>query len=327
MIALCLPPIKKQSKSCYWHCYPPLPCFELHPHQFGRIRGSHATNRHQTSSDFDSAVPTPSHFHRPICNRIICAQDQLILASLCTLVLEAIINHPTQHHRNAKRMNCSMYWEKHPRIQMWRKCRYCWMPIELWEKCRTPDQRTTNGDPSAQSHSTSSVMSGSYFAKAVYSKIHSFFYQSLNERSGVFLFPVNNSRLCSFCLLPSLLAGVFHIKVRTFIFYPEPIFCIISNDADCSVTGIYYWRWAHFIWSQFERRVLYQSGRSVHEFCKWRWRTGRLLCWAMRHFVQMCYQIWQGYVISRVELAVVVWQWISSKAGVGSITDGTVQRR
>jgi hypothetical protein len=198
--------------------YPPLPCFALHPHHFGRIGGNHATDTHQTTSDFDSVVPTPSDFHRHLCNRIKCAQERVILASLY-IGVGSDDKFPDATLAQCKEDELLNALREASIIASVNKIQILLDANRALRKVsytKPTNDRGINGDPSAQSHSTSSVMSRSYSAKAVHSKIHSFLNQSSKEGSGVFLFPVNNLRLCS--LLPSPLgevAGVFHVKVRT----------------------------------------------------------------------------------------------------------------
>ena len=187
--------------------YPPLPCFALHNHHFGRIGNSHGDK----GSDVTPSVPTPSEFHAHLCKKIRCAKDRVILASLYIGVgSDAKASDKLSRVNNCKEdellhaLNIAASNPNVGKIQI------------LLDANRAFREVSYTTKKSAQSHSTGYGDKKTYSAKAVYAEILPFLTKRDDNCSGVFLFPVNNFQLCS--ILPSPLgevAGVFHIKVST----------------------------------------------------------------------------------------------------------------
>lgn len=183
-----------------------LPCFSLQRHHFGRI-DSNALLNSQTAQ---TIVPTPSDFHRHLCNKIKHARDRVILASL-------YIGVGSNHNKATKVMTREIHCKEddllyalnvaamNPSINK--------IQI-LLDANRALRKVSYTSSKSAQSHSADLGMDRTYSAKAVYSELATFLNKREEHGNGVFLFPVNDFKLCS--ILPSPLgevAGVFHIKV------------------------------------------------------------------------------------------------------------------
>ena len=192
--------------------YPPLPCFELQNHHFGRVGSSHDDT--MSSSDVSPRPPTPSEFHAHLCDKIKNAQDRVILASLYIGVGSDKGNASNElpHVNNCKEdelLHALHTAASNPNIDK--------IQI-LLDANRAFREVSYTTKKSAQSHSTElGDKKKTYSAKAVYTEIMPFLTKrDGSDCSGVFLFPVNNFQLCS--ILPSPLgevAGVFHIKVSS----------------------------------------------------------------------------------------------------------------
>lgn len=197
--------------------YPPLPCFALQNHHFGRIESSSnantsdITHRDVASGASTARVPTPSDFHAHLCNRIRHAQNRVILASLYIGVgsnAATTANNATEYYlcKEDELLDALNTAAKNPGMKK--------IQIVLDANRALREVSYTSGE-SAQSHSAASGSEQSCSARAVHSKLVPFLQlKDDNARSGVYLFPVNNFQLCS--ILPSPLgevAGVFHIKV------------------------------------------------------------------------------------------------------------------
>jgi hypothetical protein len=196
--------------------YPPLPCFALQNHHFGRIESSSGdnttdtTHRDVASGASTARVPTPSDFHAHLCNRIRHAQNRVILASLYIGVgsnAATTANNATEYLcKEDELLDALNTAAKNPGMKK--------IQIVLDADRALREVSYTSGK-SAQSHSAASGSERSCSARAVHSKLVPFLQlKDDNARSGVYLFPVNNFQLCS--ILPSPLgevAGVFHIKV------------------------------------------------------------------------------------------------------------------
>ncbi|KAL3791076.1 hypothetical protein HJC23_012061 [Cyclotella cryptica] len=199
----------------------PLPCFALHGHHFGRIVGSShcVDDAHNANTDrfTQTKVPTPSDFHSHLCHRIRCARERVVLASLYIGVgsnrTQSSVDSPNDHWcKEDELLEALKHAASNPNIH---KIQILLDANRALRKVSyTKTSHVHDGHPSIQSHSSVSRKNGTYSAKAVHSELTPFFFSSRGEnRNGVFLFPVNNLRLCS--LLPSPLgevAGVFHIK-------------------------------------------------------------------------------------------------------------------
>ena len=184
---------------------PPLPCFALQSHHFGRI-GSCVNDTHAHESDATTrvTVPTPSDFHAHLCNKIRRARDRVILASLyigvgsdrSQISVESSGENVCKEDELLHALNAAASNRNIKKIQI------------LLDANRALRHVSYTTNRSAQSHSTASRSKKTYSVESVHNQ---------NEgarNNGVFLFPVNDYQMCS--ILPSPLgevAGVFHIKV------------------------------------------------------------------------------------------------------------------
>lgn len=188
----------------------PLRCFALHEHHFGRIGGS------------NNLSATPSDFHSHLCQKIRHAQERVILASLYIGVGSRAPQNGSHmgqtsldyYHCKEDEFLQSLYFaasnEKIKQMQVILDANRAMRKVSL-----------TNKRNAGQSHDSyqegSSLFSNS--ADTVLSTLKPFIERiegddhSKNINKGLFLFPVNDQRLCS--ILPSPLdevAGVFHVK-------------------------------------------------------------------------------------------------------------------
>lgn len=179
--------------------WPPLPCFPLQKHHFGRIKSCTTEN-----------VPTPSDFHTYLCNKIRHAQNRVVLASLYIGVgsdrTKSLRENACKEDELLHALNDAASNPRINKIQI------------LLDANRALREVSYTSSKSAQSHSGGLGRNQTYSAKAVYKTLEPFLQHREDTCSGIFLFPVNNFQLCS--ILPSPLgevAGVFHIKVSLYL--------------------------------------------------------------------------------------------------------------
>jgi len=210
-----------------------LPCFPLQRHHFGkmattttRVVGarnsgdvkSNATNIDGGRSNGDlPTVATPSDFHSYLCNSIRRARERIILASLYVGVGSNITRTLDRMDEVELTTGCkeddllqalqdASSKNNLKKVQILLDANRALRRVSV-----TSNQRQSHG--SSSSHNTIQTNS----AEAVFSSIGPYSESSASSncdcRNGLFLFPVNDKRLCT--VLPSPLdevAGVFHIK-------------------------------------------------------------------------------------------------------------------
>ena len=199
-----------------------LPCFALQQHHVGQLTKSDASR--------GSTVATPSDFHAHLCNQIRNAQDRVILASLYIGVgSNNIFVHPassseptvdgTHQHDNVNCKEDDLLGALHhaacnnkvKKMQVLLDANRALRSVSITNK-----NRQSHGAPSTSNNSDGQKIQTTNSAEAVFSRMNPYlskFPKQQNNSNGLFLFPVNDQRLCS--LLPSPLdevAGVFHIK-------------------------------------------------------------------------------------------------------------------
>lgn len=178
--------------------------FALHDHHFGNISGGNLS-------------ATPSDFHSYLCRKIRHAQERVILASLYIGVGSGIqvgdISTSKDHYCKEDEFLQSLHFAaSNEKIQQ--------MQIILDANRAMRKVSFTNKRNNGQSHDLNQVSSMSTnSADTVLSTLQPFLERigrddlSNDSSNGLFLFPVNDQRLCT--ILPSPLdevAGVFHIK-------------------------------------------------------------------------------------------------------------------
>ena len=195
----------------------PLRCFALHEHHFGQI----ACAKSQNGVEND-VVASPSDFHSHLCEKIRHAQDRVILASLYI----GVGSRATHLHedRQQKIISSLPFSKEDEFLESLRQAasneKLKQMQIILDANRAMRKVSLTNKRNSGQSHdsatddsiSTNSADTLLYIMKPFLDRQQK---NNTNTKSnnGLFLFPVNDQRLCT--ILPSPLdevAGVFHIK-------------------------------------------------------------------------------------------------------------------
>ncbi len=183
----------------------PLRRFALHDHHFGNISGGNLST-------------TPSDFHSHLCQKIRHAQERVILASLYIGVgsgskLEDASTSSQYHCKEDEFLQSLYFAASNEKIKQ--------MQIILDANRAMRKVSFTNKRNSGQSHDSNQGSSMSTNSAEIVSSTLKPFLQRVEEgddlskesNSGLFLFPVNDQRLCT--ILPSPLdevAGVFHIK-------------------------------------------------------------------------------------------------------------------
>ena len=185
----------------------PLPCFPLQQQHFGKLNKN-------------DDVATPSDFHKYLCNKIRYAQNRIVLASLyigvgskstylsidrsnCNSKEDELLD--SLHHATTNNNNLN-------KVQVLLDANRALRKVSVTNK-----NTQSHGSSSGSSNHTQLTNS----AKAVHSRIDTYVKKNSNplqqqknhNRNGLFLFHVNDKRLCT--ILPSPLdevAGVFHIK-------------------------------------------------------------------------------------------------------------------
>ena len=200
----------KDSLASSPRCCPPLPCFPLMQHHFGKIIDSNVIS--------DSGVATPSDFHSHICNKIRHARERVILASLYVGVgSKKGVTFEAASSTNGAQNTCkeddllealhTASNRKLKQIQVLLDANRATRKVTLTNN-QKPEQTTR-----PVSNTDKKIVTTS--ANAVFSSLEPHFTTSgSSSDNGVFLFPVNDQRLST--ILPSPLdevAGVFHIKV------------------------------------------------------------------------------------------------------------------
>ncbi|KAL7527744.1 hypothetical protein ACHAWF_002292 [Thalassiosira exigua] len=176
-----------------------LPCFPLQRHHIGQLGAARVGN--------NSGVATPSDFHSYLCDKILRAQDRVVLASLYIGVgsnVEASKEpvHSTAEDELLQSLHTVASGGKVKKIQVLLDSNRALRNVTITSKAKQ-SHATNNDVTTAQTNS----------AEAVFSRLKLYRGSNDNLNSGLFLFPVNDKRLCA--ILPSPLdevAGVFHIK-------------------------------------------------------------------------------------------------------------------
>jgi CDP-diacylglycerol--glycerol-3-phosphate 3-phosphatidyltransferase len=197
----------------------PLRCFALHEHHFGQI----ACAKSQNGVEND-VVASPSDFHSHLCEKIRHAQDRVILASLYI----GVGSRATHLHedRQQKIISSLPFSKEDEFLESLRQAasneKLKQMQIILDANRAMRKVSLTNKRNSGQSHdsatddsiSTNSADTLLYIMKPFLDRQQKNNNNTNNKsNNGLFLFPVNDQRLCT--ILPSPLdevAGVFHIK-------------------------------------------------------------------------------------------------------------------
>lgn len=184
----------------------PLRRFALHDHHFGHI------------SSADNISATPSDFHSYLCRRIRHAQERVILASLYIGVgsggtirdESASMDHYCKEDEFLQSLNFAASNEKIKQMQIILDANRAMRKVSFTNKQNAGQSHDSNQGPSGISTNS---------ADTVLSTLKPFLERkgrddlSDDSSNGLFLFPVNDQRLCT--ILPSPLdevAGVFHIK-------------------------------------------------------------------------------------------------------------------
>ncbi|KAL7538300.1 hypothetical protein ACHAXR_008467 [Thalassiosira sp. AJA248-18] len=198
----------------------PLPCFALQRHHFGKLAGSSSGSSASVNSGrFE--VATPSDFHSHLCKRIQNARERVILASLYIGVGSSTSCNQTSNSSiigGGTDANCKedeLLKALHMAACNNNKLKKMQVLLDANRALRNVSFTKKN----RQSHGSSSRNSGHAIqttnsAEAVFSRLNPYLDNfAANQNNGLFLFPVNDQRLCT--ILPSPLdevAGVFHIK-------------------------------------------------------------------------------------------------------------------
>eukprot|EP00985_Skeletonema_marinoi_P008909 scaffold4073_cov85-Skeletonema_marinoi.AAC.1 len=179
--------------------------FALHEHHFGNIISS---SKHLSA--------TPSDFHSHLCQKIRHAQERVILASLYIGVGsgselgETSIS--TKHCKEDEFLQ-SLYFaasnKEIKQMQIILDANRAMRKVSFTNKRNAGQSHDSNQGSSLSTNSADTVLSTlKPFLERIEGDNH-----SKNSNNGLFLFPVNDQRLCT--ILPSPLdevAGVFHIK-------------------------------------------------------------------------------------------------------------------
>mmetsp|Transcript_5529 Transcript_5529/g.12066 ORF Transcript_5529/g.12066 Transcript_5529/m.12066 type:complete len:582 (-) Transcript_5529:50-1795(-) len=191
---------------------PKLPCFPLQKHHFGKLVGASRVGDKFGAPTGVPSVATPSDFHSHLCDRIEHAQERIVIASLYVGVgtyasngaSEQIVG--TTGLKNSKEdalLQALQYAATNNNLKK----------IQVLLDANRALRKVSLTNMQRQSHEPSSHLQTNS-AEAVLSRLYQFLKSSSHsQNSGLFLFPVNDRRLCT--ILPSPLdevAGVFHIK-------------------------------------------------------------------------------------------------------------------
>jgi CDP-diacylglycerol--glycerol-3-phosphate 3-phosphatidyltransferase len=196
----------------------PLRCFALHEHHFGKIACAKSQN------GVENFVASPSDFHSHLCEKIRHAQDRVILASLYI----GVGSRATHLHEDRKQKITSLPFskedefldslrqaasnEKLKQMQIILDANRAMRKVSLTNKRNSGQSHDSATDDSISTNSADTVL---YAMKPFLDRQQKNNSSKNNNKSnnGLFLFPVNDQRLCT--ILPSPLdevAGVFHIK-------------------------------------------------------------------------------------------------------------------
>ncbi|KAK1741943.1 CDP-diacylglycerol--glycerol-3-phosphate 3-phosphatidyltransferase [Skeletonema marinoi] len=180
--------------------------FALHEHHFGNISSS----KHLSA--------TPSDFHSHLCQKIRHAQERVILASLYIGVgsgseLGEMSTSKDHHYCKEDEFLQSLYFaasnKEIKQMQIILDANRAMRKVSFTNKRNAGQSHDSNQGSSLSTNSADAVLSTlKPFLERIEGDNH-----SKNSNNGLFLFPVNDQRLCT--ILPSPLdevAGVFHIK-------------------------------------------------------------------------------------------------------------------
>lgn len=185
----------------------PLRRFALHDHHFGNISGGNHLSA------------TPSDFHSHLCRKIRHAQERVILASLYIGVgsgsqLGDTSTSSSKYHCKEDEFLQSLHFaasnEKIKRMQIILDANRAMRKVSFTNKRNVGQSHDSNQGISMSTNSADTVLST---LKPFLQRAEEGNDLSKQSKNGLFLFPVNDQRLCT--ILPSPLdevAGVFHIK-------------------------------------------------------------------------------------------------------------------
>jgi len=185
----------------------PLPCFPLQHHHFGKLNKN-------------DDVATPSDFHIYLCNKIRYAQDRIVLASLYIGVGSRLTDVSID---SLESCNCNSKEDELLDSLHHASINNNLNKVKILLDANRALRKVSVTNKNTQSHGSSSDSSKhtqlTNSARAIHSRIDTYvnksnpLQQKNHNMNGIFLFHVNDKRLCT--ILPSPLdeiAGVFHIK-------------------------------------------------------------------------------------------------------------------
>ena len=183
----------------------PIRRFALYEHHFGNI------------GDCPNISATPSDFHSHLCQKIRHAQERVILASLYIGVgsrhdISQQMGEISKEDQFLQSLYVAASNEKIKQMQIILDANRAMRKVSLTDK-RNAGQSHDDSNQEGKSLSSNSADTVLSALKPFIERIEGGDHSKGSDNNGLFLFPVNDQRLCT--ILPSPLdevAGVFHIK-------------------------------------------------------------------------------------------------------------------